>query len=255
MAALFATFLMTSACSGQKPIDLNQMTAITQERVPTAADIQAAKLAAEKAPAIVPEVTSEKRTQKDTPSTIAGLNEVIDLGKYLGAQGAIASRVLKAVWNLVEKNQAVVNLGSQNLSIIPNGEKARQQLSGFRGPVLRAYSATLHNLAGFEVVRYDYLIQFFHSGHVNGRGRFIQNLTVIHRHVRVLPGFNLDARFVTGNIMNAGTNENPVVAMPAEVQWSVKNVLTNVRKSNAFYVFGDGRMKMISSDKEVKTLY
>ncbi len=258
--ALFATLLITGACSGNKAIspndDLSKMTAITEEKVPTAADIAAAKLAAAEAPSLAPQVTSQKQTQKDTPSTIAGLDELLSLGKYMGVEGAIVSRVGRAVWKLIEKNQAVVNLGSHNLSILPDNTRARQQLSGFQGPVLRAFSATLHNLAGFEVVRYDYLIQFFYGGNVNGKGKFIQNLTVIHRHVRVWPGFNLDAEFVTGNIMNAGRSaQDPIVAMPGEVRWKVKNVLTNVRKSNAFYVFGDGRMKIVSSDREVKTLH
>ena len=174
----------------------------------------------------------------------------------MGVEGAIFSRVTSAIWKLIEKNQAVVNLTSQNLSLLPNNPNARAQLAGFQQAEPRKFRATLKNLAGFEVVRYEYLISFYYGGNVNGRGKYIQNLTVIHSHVRVLPGFNLDAEFVTGNLVNAGrTAADPIVAMPGEIRWRVKNVLTNVRKSNAFYVFGDGRMKVVSPDTEVKTLH
>lgn len=255
-AALLAVLIVTSACSGNKPIsasdDLANMTAITEEKEPTATDLEVAK----KVAAIAPEVTSQKQTQRDTRSTIAGLNEVIDLGKYMGGKGAVVSRVGKAVWKLIEENQPVVNLDSQNLSILPTSAGTRAQLAGFRGPVVRKFSATLKNLYGIEVVRYDYLISFFYNGNANGKGQYIQNLTVIHRHVRVWPGFTLNAEFVTGNVMNAGKSaSDPVVAMPGEVRWKVTNVLSNIRKSNAFYVFGDGRMHIVSSDQEVKQLH
>lgn len=56
--------------------------------------------------------------------------------------------------------------------------------------------------------------------------------------------------------MNAGRDaKNPVVAMQGEVRWKVTNVLSNIRKSNAFWVFGNGRMQVISSDEEVKQLH
>lgn len=249
--ALLATLLATSACSGNKGLtpqnDLTKMTATTEEREPTADELKKAEVVA-LASQLSPLQQNEK--QVDTPSTIAGVAEAIELGKYMGVKGAIFTRVARAVWKIIEGNQASVNLSSQRLSILPVDARERDQVAGFKRPITRAFTVRLKNPYGMEVVKYNYSVSFSYGGNVNGRGRYIENLNVIHSEVKVMWGFNLEAEFVTGRIENHGTRSNPIAAIPAEVRWKVKNVLTNVRKSNAFWISGNGDFVRLNSSEQ-----
>ena len=248
--ALLATLLITGACSHKNDPanDLTQMQAITEERPPTAEERRKAEEAAA-ASQLTPIQKNEKQT--DTPSTIAGVAEAIELGKYLGIKGAVFTRVARAVWKIVEGNQASANLSSQRLSILPVNRAERDQVAGFRRPITRGFTVTLRNKMGVEVVNYKYAVSFSYGGNVNGRGRYIENLNVIHSELNVVWGFNFDAEFVTGRIENHGTRTNPIAAIPGEVRWKVKNIMTNVRKSNAFWISGNGDFVRLNySEKE-----
>lgn len=195
--------------------------------------------------------TSHTFKAKDADrATIAGISDLLDVLPNLGPEAAQVAAFGKAIWKLLEDNQPVITIKKNQLSVMPKNINDWSRMSGFSTPKVRAYTVSIKNLYGVEVVRYDYAISFSHSGSLNGKGRYLQNITVINSYVNVLWGWNLDADFVAGEITNAGTPENPVPAVQAEIRYKVKTVTNKRQVADAFWIAGDGRIIRLDKSRD-----
>src|SRR5207245_463280 len=100
---------------------------------------------------------------------------------------------------------------------------------------------------GMTAVDLTYRVAFTYGGGVNGKGRYLSNISLVPANLSVIWGFNVNAQAAIPNVTNAGTTDQPVAAAEVQLQWTVKTVMKEDRQSTSYYVRGDGYFKDLSS--------
>lgn len=146
----------------------------------------------------------------------------------------------KKIWKIIEANRPVVDYRSDTANALPQGAVAWQQLESWDAPRARIFKVAYENLYGSEVVTFKFRVLYTANGRVNGKGRYLTNVTIVPHELNVAWGYTFNAQGTVPSVVNAGTSREPVAAMELLMKWSVDTVLRHSESSASFYVRGDG---------------
>lgn len=170
-------------------------------------------------------------TSLDTAEIV--LDKVINMGRK--------------VWAIVEANQPVVNVELNSANALPMGVQSWDSLQGWEAPSSRLYTYTYRNGFRMNVVKFSFRVLYTYGGSVNGKGRYLANVTVVPARLNVMWGYKFDAKASVPSVLNASRIAGePIAAAEVLVDWTVKTVLKHSRRSASFYVRGDGGFKDLS---------
>lgn len=243
--ALSALFVVSTACTDKKANDLDQAIIKVEERAPTQDELRAIYATQQ----VTPETSNNYSDTKDNGPTIAGIDELLDITGMLGPDGAAIAAFGKAAWRFIEGNKPVANVRKNSVSFMPKNTDSWAKLSGWADPRVRAYTFSIKNPYGVETVRYDYAISFSHSGNLDGKGKYLSNLTVLNQLVNVVWLWNFDADFAVTDAVNVGTIENPIPAVQADITFKVKTIVNIREVTQSFWVAGDGRIIQLNGSR------
>ena len=169
---------------------------------------------------------------------VSGLGEIIKIGDDLVALG-------ERIYALVQKGKPNVTTVYAPLNVVPKDPSTRQyvmpeDLEGTSAPVTRKYVAVVKNYLNMEVVRFEYMLMFSHSGSYNGRGKFIQNAIIIPMKVHAVYGWDFSATMKVIGVSNQGTARNPVAAATMAMNYTVKSVGTAIDRTQVISLTGAG---------------
>ena len=150
------------------------------------------------------------------------------------------------IWNLVSSGKPVVNAQNFRVSVLPNRAEEWAQMEGWQGPSVHQYEVSVKNLAGMEMVKYRYSVMLFHGGNLNGKGKFISNLTVIPSAASAGFSFSFDSRAEVGDPVNAGTKENPVPGVILQIHYTISSLVKKSQGVWAYLVTGEGQVKHLN---------
>jgi hypothetical protein len=153
----------------------------------------------------------------------------------------------KKVWVLLEKGKPVVDLKTDTASALPKGVKTWMNLSGWKAPKSHVYRLRVENGFGITVIDYSFRVIYTSGGALNGKGRYLTQVSVIPDSVNVVWGFNLSSEVLVPNVVNVGTVQNPVAGMELLVKWTSKTLTSYVEGSKSFFVQGDGAFFDVSN--------
>jgi hypothetical protein len=161
----------------------------------------------------------------------------------LDAAEVILDRILsmgRKVWAVIEANKPVLSFTTQNASAVPTGVQSWLQLSGWQTPRAYVYRVTYENLYGIDVVDFSYRVMFTPGGSVNGRGRYLSNVTIVPNTIDVAWGFTFNASASVVNTINTGSATAPVAGMELLLTWSAESPLKKSENTASYFVRGDG---------------
>lgn len=189
----------------------------------------------------------------------AGFNNAIN--QVNGTVGAIDNIVnlMEKIWNIIEKNQPVVNITTNYANAVPFGTSHWTQLQGWSKPATKKYAFSMKNLYGAEVVKVTYQVHRTHSGNFNGKGKFLTGVTIEPLNVVTAWGYKvtLVSEVPDSTIANVGTQEDPVASMQLQLKWIVHTAVKDITSKAVYYVQGDGLLEEIGTPfknaKEMKT--
>ncbi len=147
----------------------------------------------------------------------------------------------RKVWAIVEAGRPVVDVQSQTANALPQGADHWNKLQGWSLPQWKTYQATYRNLYRAKVVEFVYRVGYTSGGNVEGKGRFLTNVSVVPTTVDVAWGYNVDVEASVPSVVNAGTSSDPIGQMELLVKWTVKTVMKHSENSMGYAIRGDGQ--------------
>lgn len=151
----------------------------------------------------------------------------------------------KKIWKIIEANRPVVNVKTDSATILPVGIQSALQLEGWSMPQSKRYGVAYKNLFGMEVVKFDFRFIYTYGGSLDGKGKYLANVTMVPADLQVSWGFKFNADAKVVNMVNVGTKEDPVVGAELLLDWSVDTVFKHQRQTVDFFVQGDGKLNVI----------
>ena len=155
----------------------------------------------------------------------------------------------RKVWAVVEANKPVVSFTNQTASALPQGVQSWQQLSGWQTPRAFVYRVNYENLYGISVVDFSYRVTYTPAGNVNGRGRYLSNVTIVPNSLDVSWGYTFNANASIVNTVNTGSASEPVAGMELLLTWSIDTVLKHNQSTTSYFVRGDGQFTDLTSGR------
>ncbi|HOJ86551.1 MAG TPA: hypothetical protein PK103_01415 [Elusimicrobiales bacterium] len=174
--------------------------------------------------------------------TLSDVNAVVDtLDKIVN--------LAQKIFEIIEKNQPVVNINVNYANAIPYGIQHWTQLQGWAKPKTVGYAFVAKNAYGAEVVKVRYQVQFRYNGNYQGKGKFLTGVTIEPISVETAWGYkvSLTAEVPDSTIANVGTHEDPIASMQVQLKWTIHTVIKDAQQKAIYYVQGDGKIEEIAS--------
>jgi len=155
--------------------------------------------------------------------------------------------IAERVWTFIEKNKPIVEIGSHYANAIPASITHWDQLSEWNTPETTVYRFHAKNAYGMTMVDVTYAVLRTTGGKFNGKGRYLNGVTVMPIRVDVSWGYKLTMGVEIPTVSNVGTSEDPIAGMTANLTWSIETVVKTSRGTGVYYVRGDGQFKEVAS--------
>jgi len=178
-----------------------------------------------------------------TPENPGGLGNITDI---IGNLDSIVNLAEK-IWDIIAKNQPVVNITVNYANAVPFGTSHWTQLQGWSKPATKKYAFTMKNGFGSQAVKVTYQVHYTYAGNFQGKGKFLTGVTIEPLNVEALWGYNVDlvAEVPDSTVANVGTHEDPIASMQVKLKWKVHTIIKDITEEAIYYVQGDGLLTEI----------
>ncbi len=179
----------------------------------------------------------------------AGFNNAVDnINSTVGVIDNIVNLAQK-IWDIIEKNQPVVNIATNYANAVPYGMSHWTQLQQWSKPATKKYSFSMKNGFGSEVVKVTYQVHYTYNGNFQGKGKFLTGVTIEPLEVVTAWGYkvSLVSEVPDSTIANVGTSADPVASMQVQLRWTAHTALKDITSKAIYYVQGDGLLQEIGT--------
>ena len=107
-------------------------------------------------------------------------------------------------------------------------------------PVSRSYTVNIFNRLKQRVLQLTYTLQYTPGRSLDGKGAYLDRVTIVPSRVSVAWGFVFNASVQIGNAYNTGTADDPIAALPIDLHYRLVG-LNTIERTESFHVTGDGR--------------
>ncbi|CAF3433041.1 unnamed protein product [Rotaria socialis] len=168
-----------------------------------------------------------------TPISSENLNQIMNTARQ--------------AWSIVNNNRAIVDMQTSYGNGIPHRITDPFELQSWASPPI-SYSSTInvHNLLKQRVVQFTYALQFTYGGSLDGKGAYLDRVTVIPSRISVAWGFTFNASIQIASVHNVGTRDDPIAAVNLELHYRLEG-LNVVERTESFHVRGDGQYTHINA--------
>ncbi len=188
----------------------------------------------------MPVVTPCFILMKDCPSSVPTATP--QAPTPIGSIGSVIS-IGTQIWKIVEAGKPSAHIVSNSVSALPKENPNWSQMTGWQGPLIKAYHMEAVNKMGIKVVSMDYKIMAYYGGKFQGKGQYLANLTMVTDNVSVAWGYDLQATAELMDLVNTTDEENPVPGCTLQMKWRTDTVLQHREGTHAVFVKGDGSVK------------
>ncbi len=147
------------------------------------------------------------------------------------------------VIEIVKQGKPVVNVKRDAVSVIPAGTRSWSELSGWKAPVTKVYSATVKNYLGVKVIDLRLKVSTMWGGNVKGKGQYLANAIVVPTSIYVLWGFSCDVWSENRDPVNSGSHSNPVAGLGFDIRFRYGNSLNEKIGAQDYFLKGDGTIQ------------
>lgn len=150
----------------------------------------------------------------------------------------------RLVYDLVKNNRPVTDVKlDQSVSVMPVDPKNWNQMAGWKGPFYKTYRIDYKNMGGLNTsISMTYQISYFARGSFKGKGQYLADVKVKPTNVYVVWGHNFSAAVETSEVVNMGTEENPIPAIHLQVKYKTSTILQSDSNDIGFVIRGDGQL-------------
>jgi hypothetical protein len=153
------------------------------------------------------------------------------------------------IWKIIQDNKAVLNATSLYANALPKGVEA-SELEGFSDPQFKSYRMYGKNGFGFTVYDVTYTVVHRYNGSYEGKGKYLENVTVLPHKVSALWGYTLNLAVTNVSTVNCGSKADPVGSILLELYFRVSTIMKVSEYRNVFEFRGD-----LPTVKTIKTQF
>ncbi|CAF0883379.1 unnamed protein product [Rotaria sp. Silwood1] len=169
--------------------------------------------------------TSSDSLKKSFP--IDEINQIMNTGRQ--------------AWSIVDKNRAVVDIQTSYGNGIPGHITDPFELQSWSSPpASHSFTVNVNNRLKQRVFQFTYALQFMYGGSLDGKGAYLDRVTVIPSRISVAWGFVFNASVQIASVHNVGTRDEPIAAVHVELHYRLAG-LNVVERTESFHVRGDGQ--------------
>ena len=145
----------------------------------------------------------------------------------------------KKAWAIIEANKPVVNVKYNFANALPQGLTTSASLAGFSD--LQSESVRLWGTNGFGMTVYDVTMTAVHQygGSYNGKGKFLETVTILPSHVDVMWGYTVNYNVDNVSTLNGGTAEDPIAMISLQAKFKVETVVKSSEMNTVYQFRGD----------------
>ncbi|CAF2943327.1 unnamed protein product [Rotaria sp. Silwood2] len=147
----------------------------------------------------------------------------------------------RQAWSIINNNRAVIDIQTSYGNGIPGYITDPFELQSWSSPPA-SYSFTINvnNRLKQRVLQFTYTLQFTYGGSLDGKGAYLDRVTVIPSRISVAWGFIFNASVQIASVHNVGTRDEPIAAAHVELHYRLVG-LNVVERTESFHVRGDGQ--------------
>ena len=159
--------------------------------------------------------------------------ETINIGEIIN--------IAEKIWKIIEKNKPVVNVKYSYANAVPKGIKSTEELENFSSVQHRSFRMYGKNGFGSTVYDLTYTLVHRYGGTYDGRGQYLDAVTVLPAKLNVLWGYTVDFVVDRVSTVNLGSKEAPVASILMGLSFNVSTVLKTSQFRNLFEFRGDSK--------------
>jgi hypothetical protein len=168
-----------------------------------------------------------------TASLPTGLSE-IDWNTLI----AVGEKVIQ----LIQAGKPVVNVTRDAVSVLPAGATQWNLLNGWHAPVTKVFEVTAKNYLGMTVIDLRLKVSANYGGGLDGRGKFLANVTVVPSQIYVLWGFTCNVWSEHHDPVNLGTTADPVAGLGFDLRYDYGSAMSKETGTADYFVTGSGEI-------------
>ncbi len=149
------------------------------------------------------------------------------------------------VINLIKQGKPVVDVKVNNWSVVPEGAETIRQVVSWKRPVFKYYETEVKNMLGMKMVTVRYRTQMLYGGTYKGKGAYLAHVTAIPTLVTAGYGFDANVKMSAKEILNMGTEEDPIAAIGFDVTLEMGSTMGKIHSSQSYLVDGNGGIQKI----------
>lgn len=224
---------LSDAEVAQDPDDFMPMSVLAGPGDPPAKPAQTKPNTTQQATDIIKEVIGNPKSGTPLDKVEVIINQIIRIGSK--------------IYKIVEAGKPVYSYSTCRTDVVPQGISNWMQLSNWQTPMSRRYERTIKNAYGMTVVYLRYRIEYTPGGSYNGKGRFLQAVTILPESVYVAWGYNMDVTVSVPSVSNAGSSTSPIAAAQLLIASNVSTIINTSQNTESYYVRGDGVFKSMQN--------
>jgi hypothetical protein len=153
----------------------------------------------------------------------------------------------RCVTTLSFSSRAVVDIQTSYGNVLPASITNAFELQSWRSPpASHSFTVTVYNRLKQRVLQFTYALQFTFGGSLDGKGAYLDRVTVIPSRISVAWGFVFNASVQIASVHNLGTRDDPIAAAHVELHYRLTG-LNVVERTESFHVTGDGQYTHVNA--------
>jgi hypothetical protein len=201
-------------------------------------------------PTPVPNPQTPTPTPTDVPTPTIGdrvevAGRVISTARDLVALG-------EAIYTLVQKGKPSNVTEYAPISVVPRDPISKEymdpfELEGFSVPVEKNYVTKIKDLAGKDIVVFNYRVIYSYGGSYLGTGKYLTNIILVPSSVKTSWGWDFNAKMQLSGIMNHGSKDDPVAGAMITVKYQMNSWRAAYERNDTIHITGRGELKNFST--------
>ncbi len=169
--------------------------------------------------------------EREPVPTEPGLGSQVDIDQIINLG--------QKLWKIITDNKPTLTATHTYANALPAGVKGSDELEGFSRAQFRSFRMYGTNVFGSTVYDLTYTAVHRYGGSYNGRGRYLDSVTVLPHKIDVSWGYNVNFSVEKISTVNVGTKESPIASLLMQMTFRVSTPFKVTERRALFDFRGD----------------
>lgn len=206
-------------------------------------------------PPPVPQDSSTQRTGGNTGNNggMGGMGGMMGgMGRMGGGMGGASTAMAivnlgNLAWTIIQANQPSDTAAVASANALPQGVKGWQELTGWEEPVIKDFEKDFPGVISSDPVTVKYRVHYTYGGSLDGKGKYLTDISVEPVDIHVGWGYKLTMTASVPNIVNMGTDAEPLAAAELLIDMKVTSIFKSEEVSVDYEIKGDGSIQDLTA--------